>query len=393
MNQDPSERRFGRRGWGLSRPWAQCVLLVLVTVVIVAVVCRCWYPSLCCPESSAEDEEDTASTEPAVDTGPVEDVLRVAYTSPAFVALFDGKRNGGCVNDFPTKPAFGSTVGLGNMAGDCVGGRSEFVAVFAEDHQASFFDADWTDAIEERATPAVAANPPRTVPVRAWKAVNTDERDGGPGVTLTLAAFEAALGADIALTNDILNQNRAGLQLVLTEILELPGKDLSITGFMGTCDDIYAASPPQFESQLLQEGVLELIYVRDGGYEYARTCDYGDDGTAEGVIFLDFNSKLSYIPAHEVGHALGLLDPIGVAEVGHIDGKPGFSSNNLMWADIKPLDPEPDYLTLGQVYRMNVHSGSWHVARTGPAWATTCGSTADDDDPCPFLRQELDELP
>lgn len=391
MSRESSDIRPGRRGWGFPSPWPWCVLIVFVVVVIVVVVCRYWFPTLCCGDPPGDGS--VGGTEPAVVTGSDEDVLEVAYSSPAFVALFDGERDGSCVNDYPTKPAFASTVGLGNMTGDCESDRSEYVAVFAMDHQASFFDADWTDAIEERAAPAEATGPPLTIPVRAWKAVNTDEREGSSGGILDLPAFEAALDAEIALTNTLLNQNRVGLQLVVTDILELPAKDVTIWGFMAACDDIYSATPPQFESKVLQAGVLELIYVYDGGYEYGRTCDYGDDGTAEGVIFLDFNAKLSFILAHEVGHALGLLDKLGVAEVGHIDGKPGFTSNNLMWADIEPTDPLPDHFTLGQVYRMNVHSGSWHVARTAPSWATDCGTKADDEDTCPFLRQELVELP
>ena len=141
--------------------------------------------------------------------------------------------------------------------------------------------------------------------------------------------------------------------------------------------------------------VLEVIFVREGGW-VGVVCDrnrdaFGNivpDGIADGVILIDyFERHDGTVLAHELGHAVGLLPPVG-----HVNNYAGFDETNVMWPQGAASFPEErDRFTLGQIYRMNIDSHSWRVIKHDPP-GVMCQRSPDGDDPCPWLRQDLVDI-
>ena len=72
----------------------------------------------------------------------------------------------------------------------------------------------------------------------------------------------------------------------------------------------------------------------------------------------------------------------------------GFTWKNVMWSRWESTQAGAlDHFTLGQVYRMNVHGGSW-LNESGLRGAATditkaCSSDPSDQNPCPRLGLDV----
>ncbi|MBI3983058.1 MAG: hypothetical protein HY337_09110 [Gemmatimonadetes bacterium] len=96
---------------------------------------------------------------------------------------------------------------------------------------------------------------------------------------------------------------------------------------------------------------------------------------------------------HELGHALGLLQP----SAGHTIGLNGFDASNIMWSYDSPDVTAPrSQLSLGQAFRLSAHDSAW-VNRAGLRAGRTkhCQESFQADGnlqvdvPCPRLGRQL----
>lgn len=148
---------------------------------------------------------------------------------------------------------------------------------------------------------------------------------------------------------------------------------------------------------------LTVVYVDDilepvtteSGTELASAglrgyaCPY--DASVGTVIIISNLLRSSTTLAHELGHAFGLVEPWW----GHIDGIPGFSYTNLMWAFGTDAQKNArSILSLGQAFRVNADDHSWLFHLGWPTWTQRdCSDDPDDDTLCPKLAREIVPLP
>jgi len=384
--EDPATQRTGRSFWrGFPRPQPWCVLIFVVLIVIIVVWCR-----PCC-----EDEPDPASGEPGISGGAFEDVIETPYATHEVVALIDGTQSG-CLKDFPSGPFLSKSVGLGNFTSGC-GTEPASAVLFSKDRRARFLDPGWTtsyDKVLESPATSVVDDAPVVVRLRIWRGVTQEE---GSSSDLSLDDFLDAIKADLAVVNDIFNQNRSGLlfEFQVDEVVDLK-TDLDTGDFYAYCKDFLESStPPSYAGVALDPQYLEVIFVA-GGALAGNTCDRNGDDAPDGVILLNFFKRLdATVLAHELGHALGLMGQVGHPVTGD-STYTGFDEKNVMWPYWEATLPkERDHFTLGQNYRMNAAENSWFVLRHIPPvpWKVACQVEHHTDYPCPHLRQELVDLP
>lgn len=172
---------------------------------------------------------------------------------------------------------------------------------------------------------------------------------------------------EVWLAGALFRQNRTGLKLDAT-ITATAGS------FMGTsngCADITAVQAAGvYQADRLNVYFVNVLLNPSGiGTDYGRNCFLGG---APNIIFVSVSDHVPVTLAHEIGHGLWLLH----TNMGYPNSYPGFTSVNIMYdAADATAGQARHYFSLGQGYRLNVHSPSWLNSPVGGAPALRTGPT------------------
>jgi hypothetical protein len=192
---------------------------------------------------------------------------------------------------------------------------------------------------------------------------------------------------DVATTNSILEETRAGIELSVTDEKKIPVSQPILLADCGEGDAL--------TSQYDLPDVLNVYYVNGMYGLKGRTCA-GVNARPWDVLYVGYDLHSTSSLVHELGHTLGLMLP----GQGHSDMLARLDISNVMngWDD----DGEPGgrrRLSVGQVFRMNADAGSWinravdgggNLVReiAAPRIPCQCGST-DPLGPCPTLATDV----
>jgi hypothetical protein len=300
---------------------------------------------------------------------------RVAVPSDvkSVAVIFDGWKDGGCRNDVVCTGA--PNVYLGTIdrekSSQC---PSQEFAAFAPRRTAA------GDTWPPEAT--LFGQPPATIDVAFWL-VAAEGRMALVESTAVANAVDAAqlfkdFGTGVALRFQA--PGSTGEQGSFRHILE--GSDeAQLIGPWCYQSDVIAASADG-RRPVYVPNALNVYYVTMYGSGHAgRDCwDYGHGE----ILFISYDLGGSAAKlAHEIGHGLGLVRPVGTW--GHTNDMVGFPGGaaNLMYSAVADVTT----ITLGQVYRLNFDSVAW-FHRQGPAKDRLFRACQDSDKleaPCPPL--------
>ncbi len=221
--------------------------------------------------------------------------------------------------------------------------------------------------------------------------------------TLTTNDVTAAINSDLALANRVLVRARSGLLLAPVPAAPLPGFNvvLDVSGPSWACP--LTTGPYALKTQLLTAGVspstfsehgVTVVYVDEimsptgggtgpSGYK-GYSCPWASgDGT---IVLISVAARHATTFAHELGHAFG---PWTAAEgFGHTTA-PHFDKSNLMWDAAYPVPVPREFLTLGQVFRVNLQSGSILHRPPSTTEGLRCSPPDAAERPCPALHQDV----
>jgi hypothetical protein len=220
--------------------------------------------------------------------------------------------------------------------------------VFLKKHRMQRVDVDqeWDDREGEEKTVAVPQDDPIQVPVHVW--VEDGAVDAASTMTFAKEVF--------------LDQNPAGVTLEITQ----HSHDWDASTFTSLINRIAncEATVPWPAGQSTPDAVNVYVLA-------PRSPPLADAGIYCSLFKTDYlavttggTSPVGTF-AHQLGHALGLT---------HLDAA-SIAPENLMWA-VDATSAGGGHLTLGQIYRLNVHVASW-IQRAG---TRADGVNCDDED-------------
>lgn len=182
----------------------------------------------------------------------------------------------------------------------------------------------WTAAQNEKHD--IALEESLTVPVTVW---------------LKDSNFKERAEIDLKVANFLYYINRVGVQLTADASAY---KDASaiLTGDNCPPNNVPPPSPPPHHADRLN------VYYVDNKDLQGMHCNLEPE-----IIYIGTYANVATL-AHEAGHALG-LDTGGFVGGGHVNGMSGFDCNNLM---VTGGGASRDSFTLGQTFRLNVHTTS-----------------------------------
>jgi len=286
-------------------------------------------------------------------------VLVAGNSSPTPVlVLLDGDVTTGCWNDAFLQGSAGSPVGANAIPppspGVCSPSLYAFAAKNGPVRLAGTTALPWTSANTDVVT--VQLPPSRTpLPIKFW--ISLDAAAGGP--------TDAEVISDLTTLHypalqTILEANRTGIEVPaapdITSIGTLatsPADDAALRSTIGhSCASARAimAEPRIFDPARLNVYYTTSVLDPSGGGREGIFC-YQQG--APGVLFVRANTAEAHMLAHEVGHALGLIEPWD----GHTDQMPhieGWMTNPMSYNVVGPTE-----LTVGQVFRMSYSPYSW----------------------------------
>ena len=284
----------------------------------------------------------------------VEDMINVTnnLTVDSMIILADTRRSSGCQNDDLYRTT--NEVGIGNALSPTV--CNSEVSVFSDDNAMSFEpNVSWTDSPGDVHTANL--QPILNVPVSVWVAN---------------AGSLAAATNDVANANLLYNQNNVGVQFTPT-FNNVSGNAAAVATIGNGCVNAAAVQG----SAWYTANTLNAYYV--GGAFTGVNC-----GFDRNINYIGTTANLGSLP-HEFGHAYGLRPS---AAGGHTNGLAGFGNNNIMWGGGPGTR---NNFSVGQSFRMNVHSGSMLNANGNRTGATRSCPPNQSDAFCPALS--LDSLP
>ena len=307
-----------------------------------------WVPTPCIqPPKPPDMTEDTLKVDAIAAGDDVKVMLDGRSTS-------DGCRDGGSGSTERTFSTTGVT-GLGNMLSPDASCRSE-VAVFSKQHAMSLQALTWTDYPGDLRT--VTLGPLIDAALNVWI---TDE-------TYRADAEDAAQKA-----HDLFIDNRVGVNLVwtvrnVTTVPNAPPNAVDIVN-AGVGDDLFADCLDLASIQhqpFYVANTLNVYYVNKPwtGRNCAIKVVPGLCITSPSPPFVKADANITFIGtdsnpttmAHELGHAYGMRPASGPG--GHV-GPPDFPAANIMFPSGSTSTVPRSLLTLGQVFRMNIHSDGW----------------------------------
>ncbi len=314
--------------------------------------------------------------------------------------------------------AFAGVGPLGEMDNGTTNQKPSQVALFSSRHEMGFTgDAtregfSWptpgNTELVESSVAAVTGTVLRALPemplnlkVHLW--IATSELAGSPR-----HAFSIAEG-DLGLANDIFRANRVGIELVRTgptliKIPKPPGipaADPCSPGKFRDYLDTLSSSP---KPDLKDGSIINVLYLDEPGTHDKKGYRCGTSAGQSGLIMIYLRGFTSTTLVHELGHELGLRDPLPFK--GHIGNwsqrVSGLDHNNVMAMHVSSYPFLRDHLTLGQVFRMVADSLSFvnrdvdqgtqltlremATAADGKARpARRCGGDPSNEDECPKL--------
>jgi hypothetical protein len=204
---------------------------------------------------------------------------------------------------------------------------------------------------------------------------------------------QAAQQAGLDTVNAIrmFNRNRVGITFHASSVVQsnqLGSADVAKIG--DRCDktalDNLATATDLYDSKRLN---VYFVPGTPGGWR-GRTCwtmGY------QNVTYISIAGESPGTLAHELGHALGLQDPLG-RKLGHTGVLSttrinGFVYQNLMWTGLYDQEAaEQRHFSIGQAYRMNMDKSSWLIVRglvPGRVGPLCHPLVPEDSIPCPML--------
>jgi hypothetical protein len=155
--------------------------------------------------------------------------------------------------------------------------------------------------------------------------------------------------------------NRVGLRFVPPSTIPwFDPADPAVAGIGRGCESLDGVRASSlYDPARLNVYFVPTIDTPSASQPYGYDCfEYGGPE----VIYISLQFSIPTVLSHEIGHALSLR---GVH--GHVEGRPGFDEENLMWKGLDPNETrDQKTFTLGQAYRMNVDSYSWLNLKVGP---------------------------
>lgn len=185
--------------------------------------------------------------------------------------------------------------------------------------------------------------------------------------------------------NDILRRNRLGIRFVAIHATP------SMNAAVGSCARDHVQEVLGID---LAPARLNLLFMeRLSPANVGIACPPSPAGGGR-VILIAWPLMSNETLAHEIGHALGHEQKnLGVYHV-KAGSTPGFAKTNLMHEKSTAMSRE--WLTTGQVFRMNVDTGSWYQHAPGIPNrhnAKPCGCEPYLEDVCPRLDRHPGQTP
>jgi hypothetical protein len=236
----------------------------------------------------------------------------------------------------------------------------------------------WTAVSEGRA--------PATLPVLGWTADPSSAPNSFRYVPVVIGlpkldAMNQGIAEDeLELADGLMDRNRVGIGL--------RNAGTFAHGYVDDLDPVLGCGAGFLDTKMLpnsgnnmSDELLFVLFVErltTGSRGTVCTAVAGQDAR---VIYLAWSSRVTSTITHEFGHAMGLAPPL--FNGGHVNSIGAFERDNIMWgATDLELATARTRLTIGQVYRMNLHSGSWINLSTGGGKACQTGATIKTG-PCP----------
>jgi len=242
------------------------------------------------------------------------------------------------------------------------------VAVFAKNRRLSYeqnVDPPWTAAADVH---HVTLHDRYQVTVSIWLV-----RAGADSCS-TNNQYPSCWQDGLVYANTKYNENRVGVQF-MASVQDLTGVNgnsvASVANTIGNdCSTVEAIQ----SSQWYKPGRLNVYYVE--AQLPSDTADHpsvqcGDAPRAgSNIIFVTTTADQATL-AHEIGHAYGLRPAAPGGHVNYYADSGGFGSgSNIMWGF---GGSGRDHLTIGQVFRMNVHPASMLNVNCDSQWSTAAG--------------------
>ena len=249
------------------------------------------------------------------------------------IALLTGRSSGGCAHDNVVAFVGGGTIGQWTQDAGC---DREDAAIFSVNSRPLLKrPAGWTDMAD--LVDATGNGGPIGIPIQLVIGVAADEADAA-------ASNEAAY---LLTTGDTYRTMRAGIELPASAQTTIRQP---LPGTITRCSDL-AALPASVLPDPKKLNIYHLSAVN------------GPDGPVLGyfctpnVILIDHALALATTLGHELGHALGLIEPLN----GHTDPPvmQGFIRDNVMSTNARDGQDARFRFSLGQLYRMHYEGRSW----------------------------------
>lgn len=257
-------------------------------------------------------------------------------------------------------------------------------ALFSKDHRMTFRDATllngpprqtiWTDALGDALrSDTIAWGSPDQIDLYIYYFL--------PGE----ASVEAKAEAKVNEANDIFSKNRLGIEFVPIHMSQ------SSTAQVGACPRNYVSATMGIDLKPVRLNVAFVKTTSPANVGIACPPSTAGEGR---IIVIDWDLMSHETVAHEIGHSLGHeRKNLGFYHV-KSGSTPGFAATNLMHE--KTTAGSREWLTIGQVFRMNVDTGSWYQHATGiqgrhPAKA--CGCEPYEKQVCPRLDRQPAMVP
>ncbi len=296
-------------------------------------------------------------------TGSGSDWVETEYLPGAVpaVVVLDGLEGSDCHNDIVI-----AVVGMAYLDRNLVDGATcaPEIAVFSEAREAKFHDRSSLMATPGARPPPwttgddhVGRTPLEPLLIRSVSVIVGFEVTTPPnGTTFLDWGMEQV---DLAFA--LMDGNRVGILLKHEKHHErkggLPVSDLSTACSTDQINDVYL--------DLISEDIaidpdLHLILVPQlPGDVKGFLCPEAADQKGR-VIFISWAEYSPTTVVHEFGHALSLAAPYLDFGLGHTNFLTGFHRDNIMWdavdLEVRSLQ---DHLSVGQIFRMNLHQKSW----------------------------------
>lgn len=333
-------------------------------------------------DSQVESDPATIRLAEAAPGGPATDRIVVEQVSgaPPAAVLLDARDEGGpdCLDDWTL--AVAGTADLGrDLAGSCPSGAE--IAIFAAGREMKFLDSSpWTVGGDEETHDPLSPKWFRSVQVQV-------------GVDADTGNVEAWGKLQIQEAEELLDRNRAGIGVEWVGHFEHK-RDLPITDAEAACGtaSVNAMLGPAWD--VTSDKLLFVLFVPEIGDEGKGWACQPEAGWAGRVVFISWNGFTPSTLAHELGHTLSLRDPHLNFANGHTNPLQGFTRANLMWSssDFRTRSNRT-HLSVGQVYRMNLHPASLLNLVLEPGLRVERSCQPDlSQGVCPALAQDLGEV-